>query len=202
MDISNIPLHVLKKRFRPEFLTWSAMRSRCYNRNSESWKNYGGRGISICRRWRRNFRQFLDDMGIKPSSKHTINRIDNSKSYSPKNCCWATPQENNENKRNNVMLEFQGETLCASAWGKKIGIHPRIILDRISSGWSIERVLTTPVGHSRKNSVWLTLNGKSQPLPHWARELGVDPSVLRERLKRMSVERALTMPLEVHKRRR
>lgn len=75
------------------------MKSRCYNKNNISYKNYGDRGIKVCDRWLNSFENFLKDMGEKPSDKHSLDRIDISGGYEPSNCRWATPEEQAVNKR-------------------------------------------------------------------------------------------------------
>ena len=78
--------------------TWRQMRDRCNNPNNYSYKNYGGRGISVCAEWN-EFEKFYADMGDRPSGKHSIERIENDKGYSKDNCKWATSQEQNLNHR-------------------------------------------------------------------------------------------------------
>jgi hypothetical protein len=75
------------------------MKTRCSNRRHVKWPNYGGRGITVCERWRNSFTAFLADMGHKPTPKHSIDRIDNDGTYEPGNCRWATPAEQMTNQR-------------------------------------------------------------------------------------------------------
>src|SRR5262245_23331973 len=82
-----------------EYGVWIEMRRRCFNPRNKSWHNYGGRGITMCDRWRKSFDAFLTDMGSRPSSRHSIERIDNDGDYEPGNCCWATAKEQRANQR-------------------------------------------------------------------------------------------------------
>ena len=129
------------------YSSWANMISRCTNKN-HSWANYGGRGITVCKRWLK-FENFLSDMGECPLG-HSIDRRDNSLGYKPGNCRWTTPKQQARNKRTNKLLTFNGETLCLIEWAEKLGMSEDVIGSRILSGWTIERALTTPLRKKRR----------------------------------------------------
>lgn len=87
-----------------EYNTWRSMIRRCHNENAANYDRYGARGITVCDRWRKSFRAFLEDMGLKPSPEYSIDRIDNNGPYEPKNCRWSTPDVQAYNRRSTVMV--------------------------------------------------------------------------------------------------
>lgn len=128
-------------RIRPEYAVWSSMKARCLNPNSQQYKNYGERGIKVCERWML-FENFFADMGERPSSKHSLGRLENDGNYDPSNCAWQTKQEQDNNKRTNVFLEFNGVKLTVAQWAKRIGLNTDTLWMRINAGWSVEKALT------------------------------------------------------------
>lgn len=101
-----------------EYKSWAKMKERCGNPNGQQYADYGGRGIQVCDRWVNDFNAFLEDMGYKPSPKHSLDRIDNSKGYSLENCRWATPQEQSNNRRSNV--RYKGKTIAE--WARHFNV--------------------------------------------------------------------------------
>lgn len=139
------------KRHTVLYRIWTDIRSRCRNAAVKGYKDYGGRGITICERWlvgedgKHPFVCFAQDMGERPSSKHSVERVDNDQGYSPDNCVWALAIPQANNKRSNHCLTFAGETLTVRQWGRRLNVSPNSIQTRLSRGWSTERTLTTPL---------------------------------------------------------
>jgi hypothetical protein len=135
--------HGLRKT--TEYVIWAGIKTRCHNANTPNYKDYGARGITMCPRWLNSFENFLEDMGPRPTAKHTIERINNDLGYSPKNCRWATYIEQANNRRDNRILEFGGNRLTMSEWARKLDMPYSVLSSRLGKlGWSIEKALTTP----------------------------------------------------------
>jgi hypothetical protein len=128
----------------PEYRVWNAMRDRCTNPNDKSFANYGGRGITVCERWRDSFEDFITDMGRRPSPKHTIERMNNDGPYASWNCRWALNTEQSRNRRGRHWITFNGRTLILAEWGRETGLGYDVVKVRLQRGWSIERALTEP----------------------------------------------------------
>ena len=130
------------------YRSWEHMLDRCYNEKHPHYKHYGGRGITVCDRWRESFDAFLEDMSERPDGL-TLDRIDNERGYEPGNCQWSTYKEQNRNKTNGTALTHKGETLSVTEWSERIDIPRWTIFSRLQMGWTVERALTTPVRKRR-----------------------------------------------------
>lgn len=127
----------------PTYRAWISMRSRCFNPKVKSYKDYGGRGITVSDRWKDSFPNFLADMGPRPL-RHTLERTDNEKGYSAENCKWATWKENLNNRRSSRFVEIDGRRLTVAQWCEELGVPRARVQERMKWGWPVERALTTP----------------------------------------------------------
>lgn len=121
---------------------WQQMIARCYDPENYKYPSYGGRGIRVCDRWI-CFKLFAKDVGQRPDGM-TLNRIDNDGPYSPENCEWATYYEQNQNRRDNNRVTFNGETHCVTEWARRLGVTREALRNRLSRGWSIDDAMTRP----------------------------------------------------------
>lgn len=125
---------------------WGNMCNRCTNSNNPAWGNYGGRGIYVCDQWKsyENFRDWANANGY--GDKLTIDRIDNNAGYSPDNCRWVSDCVQANNKRNNHLIEYNGETKTIAEWAAVLHVPYKTLHRRIVSlHWGIERAFTQPV---------------------------------------------------------
>lgn len=132
------------------YSSWRSMLKRCYNPSHRSYKHYGAVGITVCDEWRKSFIQFLKDMGMPPTEKHSIDRIDGTKGYSPDNCRWATITEQANNKRNNRLITYRGVTKTVAQWAITIGITRQSLGHRLAQGWPIDVALETKSYSNRR----------------------------------------------------
>lgn len=129
---------------------WSGMWERCTNKYLPNYDRYGGRGITVCDRWK-SFENFFEDMGHPPDG-FSIDRINNDDGYYKENCRWATRKQQLRNTCRNNMITFRGETKCITDWASETGIEIYAISWRIKRGWSIEDALTRPVKHIKRKT--------------------------------------------------
>lgn len=138
----------------PLYPTWDAMRGRITKPSHVDYPNYGGRGLTIEPEWVEDFFAFrgwiLEHIGPKPSATHTLDRIENSTGYLKGNLRWATPVEQQNNRRGNRMVTKDGETLTLKQWCVRLGLQYQTVKSRLNVGaWPIEQALTIPTDGTR-----------------------------------------------------
>ena len=112
-----------------EYSIWAIMKNRCFNKNSKRYKDYGGRGVSVCDRWL-DFNNFYEDMGKRPDGM-SIDRINNDGNYEPLNCRWATPEQQANNKRKTKHFLYNGDTLTIPQFARKYNMSKQTIMTRM-----------------------------------------------------------------------
>ena len=127
----------------PEYNSWADMLQRCNNINNKNYKNYGARGIVVCDSWK-VFENFLNDMGKKPDTSYTIERIKNNEGYNKENCKWATRKEQGNNRRNNKFITIEGRTQTLQQWADENKISEKVVRDRLKLKWNIKDAIFTP----------------------------------------------------------
>jgi len=170
----------------------NGMKVRCYNKNYEHFHRYGGRGIRVCDSWLESFENFYEDMGDRPTPKHSIDRIDNDGNYSSENCRWATQTEQCNNTSVTVMLTMCGVTLSMSQWGRVLEVPQATIALRKRLGWTDEDILTTRIGFGRKREahalikkgMQITEYGVTSNRVEWAKVLEVSVDRIETRMAR------------------
>ena len=114
----------------PTYFAWRSMRARCTDPNSRAWHNYGGRGITVCKRWAESYDAFYEDLGPRPDGA-TLERIDVNRGYDPDNCRWASWHEQANNKRTCVNVEFEGRTQTIAQWAAELDIEMSTLWRRL-----------------------------------------------------------------------
>lgn len=128
----------LKAQHAGAYRSWQGMRARCRDLSN---KHYGGKGITVCPRWRDSFLDFLADMGDRPPGPYSINRLDSSKNYEPGNCEWALPAKQARHKVNNFRVERNGESFIATDLAALVGLNVSTFIKRIRKGQPVEEAL-------------------------------------------------------------
>lgn len=132
-----------KKNFPSEYNSWNSMNGRCYSNKNPSYHLYGEKGITVCDRWRKSFKNFLEDMGAKPNATYSLDRFPNKNgNYEPSNCKWSTPKEQSNNKNNNNLIEINGETLNITQWSEKTKLNRNVLASRIRQGWKGSKIIS------------------------------------------------------------
>ena len=151
----------------PEYLAWANVIKRCYNPNHDAYHNYGGRGIVMCDEWRHDFVAFYKHIGPRPKRGYDLDRIDNNRGYEPGNVRWVTRRVNANNRRVNVLVEYNGESITIADLARESGVDQTLLRERIGRGWPITEAVNIPAGavwcrdnatrERRQTKVWVDL---------------------------------------------
>lgn len=132
--------HSKRNKITKTYQIWKSMRQRCTNPNNKRYGDYGGRKITVCKRWMK-FENFLQDMGERPEG-YSIHRKNNNKGYYKSNCKWATRTEQARNKRNNHLITYKGKTQCLASCSEAFDISYSALKSRLQRGSSVEEAIT------------------------------------------------------------
>lgn len=168
----------------PEYRTWCYIITRCYNPKAKCYRYYGARGIRMCDRWRNSFVAFLEDVGPRPSDKHSIDRIDTNGHYEPGNVRWATKRQQMRNTTRNRLLTAGGRTQCTAAWAEETGLPAKVIEARLKLGWPEERAVMTP------KQVPMTEEQRRERRREYERKRSADPERKRKQREYEAAARA------------
>jgi hypothetical protein len=171
------------------------MRARCFNHKEKRFKDYGGRGITVCERWE-DYENFLADMGECPDGM-SIERRDNDGNYEPSNCNWATPAEQANNQRCTYYVTYEGERIAISLLAARHNICSNVVYERVAKySWTVEAALKTPVT-SRTPNLKFNYRGQELKLSDLVKIASVNRNTLYQRLTKCgwSVERAVETPV-------
>lgn len=122
--------------------SWQKLISRCEYEDDRNYKNYGGRWISVCKRWRNSFENFLKDIGPRPSRRHSLDRINNDGNYEPSNVRWATQLQQSRNRRSVRLATIGGVTKTVPEWCEFYGTNHRNVRMRLKGGYSMKEAVS------------------------------------------------------------
>ena len=173
----------------PEYRIWTGIKTRCTNRKSIAFKNYGGRGVTMCVSWANSFDAFVLDMGLRPSDQHSIDRIDTNGNYEPSNCRWATREEQANNKRSNLKIEANEKLMTVAEAARASGLTYGCLHYRLKS-----ESPSSAISRQSNRSGSITHNGITDTYQGWSRRTGIKVSTISMRISKYgwSVADALT----------
>lgn len=121
----------------PEYRIWWSMKQRCSATTRKDYEYYGGRGITVCDRWRDSFLNFYSDMGKRPIG-FLLGRIDNNGPYSPENCRWETDRQQRLNKKTSRIITHNGRSQNVALWAEELGINRKTMTSWLNRGLTVE----------------------------------------------------------------
>lgn len=166
------------------YKAWRNMKSRCLNRNSKDYPDYGGRGIRVCDDWSSSYESFRDwAVSHGYSEELSIDRIDVNGDYCPDNCRWATQEQQSRNTRKNIHVEKDGFSGCLLDYCDSHGLNYHTVISRLNLGWPLDEAISSAERTNyRKKEIMLTYRGKTMNATAWCKELGIPKTNLFRRL--------------------
>lgn len=166
------------------FTTFEGIKKRCYDEKFRQYKNYGGRGIRICNEWMNDFFTFYDwAIENGASEELTIDRIDNNGDYCPKNCRWVDRFTQANNRSDNRVVEYKGESHTIAEWSRLVGLTARCISWRIDEmKLSIGQALGFETINFKSKEFPITYNGETLNIPQWSKKLGINKWTIYSRI--------------------
>lgn len=164
---------------------WYAMKQRCYYTKNINYKNYGGRGITVCDEWRDDFKAFYDwsmDNGYQDDL--TIDRIDVNGNYTPENCRWVDIETQANNKRNNVYFTYNNETKTIKQWSRILNISYKTVTTRMYRGYPLAECLGLVEHTDKRMGRVYTVNGVTGTVAYLSKYYNVNVGTVRGRLRR------------------
>lgn len=165
----------LRQQHASEYNIWRTILERCCNPNYADYPAYGGAGLTVAPKWRDSFPAFIKDVGPRPDSGYSLDRINNAKGYWPGNCRWATPTEQNRNRSINRLVTYQGKRMTLAELAERTGVHRMTIAHRLNKGQSMVEAIRDP-------QVRYEHQGHSLTLRQWSERLNVNYSTLYKRV--------------------
>lgn len=181
---------------------WKGIKQRCYNPNRKEYKNYGARGIIMCKDWKNNYTKFYNwAISNGYNNRLTIERINNNGNYEPNNCKWITLSDQTQNKRNNIILSAFGTTKTCKSWSKdkRCVVEYTTIIKRLNRGWPTEEAIVTPKQSPSQH--FITIFGETKNQKEWFKDprCVVSRYIFLHRINNgWTPEQALTTPKNEH----
>lgn len=187
----------------PEYTAWRNMKARCFNPNDCNYRHYGGRGIKVFPEWIDSFDAFFSYIGRRPEGGYSLDRIDYNGDYAPGNVRWATWEVQENNRRDNRILEYRGRAMTLQQWSREVGIPRDTLAYRMDvAGMDVSEAFEAPINMARqlggravKNPL-ATWNGRTQTMRQWSDEVGIPLWTLTKRINQYgwSVDKAFSTP--------
>lgn len=165
---------------------YRSMLQRCFDSNVFAYKDYGGRGITVCDEWKNDFMNFYNwSMNNGYSNDLSIDRIDNNGNYCPDNCRWVNRKTQARNTRSNKYITYKGEKHCVSEWAEILKIDGKLLGERLRLRWSFDRAInTSPEVYKNRANKLIEYNGQYKTKEEWIESLQIHPTTFYRRLKR------------------